>query len=296
MKNRAHVYGVVLVGGKGKRLAPLSNDARPKAFLSVTRDRKTMFAKTLQRISKVVPKNDIIVVANRAHESLVKKDLPGVKKDNILLEPCSRNTAPAITLAASALAAKDEDAIMVVLPTDQYIADQDRYIDTLKRGIGFVRKNADAIVVVGVKPTSPSVELGYVRVQGAGSRGQDALKVEKFTEKPALAAAKRYLDSGKYLWNTGAFIFRADAFLEEVKKFAPKIYRNLKDNKNFEKKYAKLADISVDYAIMERSRNVYCVKGKFDWCDMGSFGNLEKILRRELRIFITKDGRIIKII
>lgn len=286
---RDHIYTVVLVGGKGKRLRPLSSDARPKAFISVTEDRKTMFRKTLDRMKKFVPENKILVVANKAHERLVKKDFPQIKRGNLLLEPVSRNTAPAITLAASVLSKRDEDAVMVIVATDQYIADEGKYIDSIKNGIDFVKSNEKTLVMMGIEPRTPSVELGYVKVQKPEFKGQKIYKVEKFTEKPDLETAKKYVKSGRYLWNAGAFIFKADTFLSVVKKLAPKIYNGLKN-------YTKLPDISIDYAIMEKARNIYCIKGQFRWCDMGSFENLADVLRRESRKFITDNGKIIKII
>ena len=286
---RVQIYVVVLVGGKGKRLRPLSSDARPKAFLSVTCDRKTMFRKTLDRARKLVHENNILVVANKDHRSLVKSDFLKIKKENMLLEPVSRNTAPAITLAANELQRRHDDAVMVVLPTDQYIADEKKYLDSVKNGIGFAKTN-EALVVLGVKPGAPSTQFGYVRVKGPVARVQGILKVEKFTEKPDLKTAKRYLKSGKYLWNTGAFIFKVSAFLRAVKKFAPVMYNNIKN-------YTRVPDISIDYAIMEKAPNIFCASGKYRWQDMGSFESLAKILRRESRQFIV-DGeeRITKII
>ncbi len=136
MKNK--VYAVILVGGRGKRLRPLSSDSKPKAFLSVTKDRKTMFRKTVERLVKIVPRENILVVANRMHADLVRRDFP-VSGENLLLEPVSRNTAPAIIYAASVLKKRGGDAVMVIIPTDQYIINDDKYnAEKLKKNKSFV--------------------------------------------------------------------------------------------------------------------------------------------------------------
>ena len=214
-------YAVILIGGKGKRLRPLSTDSKPKAFLSISKDRKTMFRKTVERAGKILPFNNILVVGNKAHSRLAKKDFPEIRKENLLLEPISRNTAPAITLAAMSLEERTKDAVMVMLPTDQYIADEWQYLASIKNGIDFA-KNHDKVVVMAVKPRHPATEFGYLRVKpacrqagdqaclpaGRGPMGKCIFKVEEFVEKPDLKTAKKYLKSGDYLWNTGAFIFK----------------------------------------------------------------------------------------
>ena len=291
------IYAVVLVGGKGRRLKPLSSASTPKAFLSVTKDRKTMFRRTLDRIRELVPEKDIIVVANRAHAKLVKRDFPHIGKNNLLLEPASRNTAPAITLAASVIEARDEDAVMAVFPTDQYITDEDNFIEPIRRGIEFVKKDPSAIIVLGVKPRYPSVHFGYIRVRepGARSQGGGIAKVQKFVEKPDRKAAEKYLESGDYLWNTGVFIFKADAALKLVKKFAAKVYAAIVGASGIGAAYKKVPDISIDYAVMEKHRNIYCVKADYEWHDLGGFESLIKILTRESREFELKGGKVVNI-
>lgn len=290
------VYAVVLVGGKGKRLRPLSTDAKPKAFLSVTRDKKTMFRKTLDRLVGILPKSDIVVVANKDHAKLVLKDFPSIDKRNLILEPVSRNTAPAIALAAATLEKRSKGAIMAVLPTDQYIINEALYIDAIKSAIGFVQSNKDALVVLGIKPEFPSTHLGYMRVEGRGSRVRGVIKVEQFTEKPDLKKAQSYVKSGKYFWNAGAFVFKASAILKALKAFAPEIYTPMKDLKKVVREYGALPDISIDYAVMEKAGNIYCVRGNYDWCDLGSFKCLQKILKQESRKFILQEEKIVKII
>lgn len=295
--NTNDVYAVILIGGQGKRLRPLSTAARPKAFLSVTKDRKTMFQSTVLRACRIVPLKHILVVANKSHRGDVKKNAPGLARGNILLEPASRNTAPAIALAAGRLHRRRGDCIIVTLPTDQYIVREDGYLSAVKKGIDFVRRHGDAIVIFGQKPGYPATGFGYIRVKGQGRRGKagEILKVISFTEKPGLSTAKRYLKSGRYLWNLSTFIFKSAAMLRAFKKFAPEIYNGLHGGMT-SGSYSKLPDISIDRAIIEKASDVYCVRGDYGWQDMGSFGALREILRREGRKFTETDGKITKII
>lgn len=294
------VYTVIMIGGKGKRLRPLSTNARPKAFLSVTKDRKTMFQRTIRRALRITPSlSRIVVVANRAHLANVKRDVRGLDRKNLLLEPISRNTAPAIALASRFLKEHAGDPIVVVLPADQYILDVEKYASAVKRGVDFIRCHGDTIVILGHKPSYPSPEFGYIRVKGHGSRvkGNKIVKVERFVEKPDLAAAKKYVKSGKYLWNTGAFIFRVTAILRALKRHAPDVYYGLPaHDKGLSKAYQRIPDIAIDRAVIEKADNVYCVAGDYRWQDMGSFDALRTILRREGRRFIEVNGKIVKIL
>ena len=291
------VYAVILVGGKGKRLRPLSTGKRPKAFLSITRDRKTMFKRTLERIRKIILPSHIIVVANVAHSHLVKRDLPRIGK-NLLLEPVSRNTAPAITFAALTLKKRLGNAVMFVVQADQYIKDERPYLDSIKIGIDFVFCNNDALVVFGLKPAFPATEYGYIQLQVPSSkpRARHIYKVRRFLEKPDLNKARKFLKDGSYLWNTGAFVFTAETIFSAMKRFVPEIISGFADLNSVSRGYKKLPDISIDYAVMEKADNIHCVKGSYQWQDVGSFKSLKEVLRRESRAFIEHSGKITKII
>ncbi|MBI4974729.1 MAG: mannose-1-phosphate guanylyltransferase [Candidatus Omnitrophica bacterium] len=296
--NTNPTYALILVGGKGKRLRPLSTDSRPKAFLSITKDRKTMFRKTVDRLKSILPSDNILVAANRRHAKLVRRDFPEIANGNMLLEPVSRNTAPAITLAAFILKKRSRDALMAVLPTDQYIRDVDRYLGVLKRGIDFVRDNREALLVLGVRPTFPSTQFGYVKLKAKSSqlKAERIYEVEKFVEKPGLETAKRYLKDGRYLWNAGAFIFAAASILTAVEKYAPRIFNGLKDLNRIDENYKGLPDISIDYAVMEKADNIYCVRGSYRWQDMGGFDSLKSVLMKEGRKFVARNGKVVKIL
>ncbi len=290
-KFREGVYAVILAGGRGKRLRPLSTDLRPKAFLSVTGDRETMFRNTIDRISGMISPEHIMVVANKAHARLVKKDLPAVSLKNLILEPVPRNTAPATALAAHILQARGADVIIALLPADHYIPDRGKYLKCLKKGIDFVKKYGETIVVIGLKPRYAATQFGYIKTaKSAGIK-----KAASFTEKPDLKTAGRYVAGGLYLWNTGIVIARVSTILESFKKYEPRIFRALKGI-DVMKSYAKMPDISVDHAILEKAKNIYCVEGAYEWNDMGTFDELKKALKRESRRFVEKDEKVIKIV
>ena len=297
MHKAKKVCAVILVGGKGKRLRPLSTDAKPKAFLSVTKDRKTMFKVTLNRIKRIIPSGNVLVSANKAHGRLIKRDFPGIRKANLILEPVSRNTAPAITLAAVTLKKRFKDAVMVVLPADQYIPDEKKYLATIKNAVTFAAKN-DCLVILGLKPTFPSTGFGYIKIKNRKTKHKNIYRVDKFTEKPDLKTAKRFLKDGSYLWNAGAFVFRISSILGAMAVSAPQI---LKGVKRFNKLkttriYENLPGVSIDYAVMEKADNIFCVKGRYRWQDIGSFNALKEVLRRESRKFILKNGKVTHIL
>jgi mannose-1-phosphate guanylyltransferase len=295
VRSTNNIYAVILVGGIGKRLQPLSKPSMPKPFLSVTKDRKTIFAKTIARIRRVLPIENIIVVANERQARLIRKSSPKILKGNLLLEKASKNTAPAIALASLELRKRSGDAVVVVLPADHYIGNENMYLNTLKKGIDFVESNPQALVTIGIEPSFPATGYGYIRVKARGRKG-NVYQVERFVEKPDTETAQKFIEDGSYLWNTGTFIFKAVTFLGAVRRLAKGIYGPLKDMRKIEEKYDRLPDISVDYAIMEKAYEIYCVKGSYRWEDVGSFDSLKKVLKAEGRRFLERDGKVTKII
>lgn len=292
-----HIYVLVLVGGKGKRLRPLSTQRRPKAFLSITKDGKTMFRLTIERICKIFPSQNILVSANKQHRRLVILDFPELKEENLILEPVSRNTAPAIGLCALKLKQRWSDAIMIVIPSDQYIINNKAYYLTLKKAIQFIKKT-NCVLCLGLTPYYPATGFGYMKLKKRLQGYRDIYEIEKFVEKPDIETAKKFMMDKRYLWNGGMFVFPANLILNLMRRHVPDIYTGIKKyvSGGSQEAYYSLPDISIDYAIMERIKKIYCIKGHFRWYDIGSFENLKRILLKESRNFIEKNGKIVKIL
>ncbi len=272
-----------MAGGRGERFWPKSRNDRPKQFLSLTSDGETMIQKTVKRLSPLVETEDIFIVTNAAYTELVKEQLPDVPAENILAEPCARNTAPCIAFAAAVIGKKYDDAIMLVLPSDHLIGYENIYIKTLKKAVS-VAENGKNLVTIGITPTYPETGYGYINF---GKECGDAYEVEKFVEKPDLPTAKKYLSSGKYLWNSGMFVWKISSIMADLKEFMPGIYEGaLRIGESFGsddfeeilvKEFAAFTSESIDFGIMEKASDIYTIPGSFGWDDVGSWLAVERI-------------------
>ena len=215
---------VIMAGGRGERFWPKSRNSRPNQFLSLTKDGETMIQKTVKRLLPLVDAEDIFIVTNSAYIGLVHEQLPNIPKENILAEPCARNTAPCIAFAAAVIGKKYDDAIMLVLPSDHLIGYEELYASTLKKAIK-VSLSGINLVTIGITPDYPETGYGYINFSSETAEGMhDAYKVARFVEKPDLATAKEYLASGKYLWNSGMFVWKVSSIMHNLKTFMPEIY------------------------------------------------------------------------
>ena len=281
---------VIMAGGKGERFWPKSRSNYPKQFLSLTSDGKTMIQLTAERLLPLVSYEDMVIVTNKSYVKLVKEQLPDIPEDNILAEPVAKNTAPAIGLAAALIQQKYDDAVMIVLPSDHIIKQNQMFIDTLKTAVN-VAEEGENLVTIGITPTYPETGYGYINYGKANysEKHSNVYEVQRFVEKPSIEKAKEYLESGNYIWNSGMFVWKASTIIEKFKQLLPETYRGLIDIKNSMGKsdfgdvlydnFSKFKSESIDYGVMERSDNIYTLPGTFGWDDVGSWLALERITK-----------------
>ena len=216
---------LIMAGGKGERFWPKSRVNMPKQFLSLTDDGKTMIQLTVERISPLVDIKDVYIATNKNYRELVKQQLPGIPEENILCEPVGRNTAPCVGLGAVHVASKYDDAVMIVLPSDHLIKNNEVFADTFKEAVQIAEEGAN-LVTVGITPNYPETGYGYIKYN-QDDKKNNAYSVEKFVEKPDLETAKSYLADGTYLWNSGMFVWKVSTILDCFKKFMPDTYEGL---------------------------------------------------------------------
>ena len=277
------MYGIILAGGSGSRLWPLSRELYPKQLLNLNSD-KSLLQSTFERLEGFMPKENIVSITNTKHTSNVRMQLSELSsKVNLLSEPVSKNTAPAIALAVKFIMQKsNSDPVIIVVPSDHLIENQDKFLSTVKKG----EKLAEAgyIVTFGIKPDYPETGYGYINTSDELQYG---FKVKEFVEKPDLETAKQYLKAGTYYWNSGIFMFKASTLIQEIEKLAPEI-ANISNEIDFTKsdeipfiKFDKMPNISIDYAVMEKSDRIALVKLESDWNDLGSWQSIYDVSQKD---------------
>jgi len=276
----AHAYAVVMAGGSGTRFWPLSRRRHPKQLLNLF-GKETLLEQTVGRLTGLISPERIYVFTNELIWRDVCRCLPQIPRAQIVAEPASRNTAPTLGVAAHEILRRDPEGLMVILPADQVIVKLAAYRRVLRAACATASVEGRS-VVIGLRPTRPETGFGYVRLGARAARvgGQDIFSVEKFTEKPPLAVARRYVASGRYLWNGGMFIWRASTLLANFHRAQPQMARQLdqiaaaggiRSRKTFQRIFPQLEKISIDYAIMERSSEIYAVPADIGWNDVGSW-------------------------
>ena len=277
------ITAVIMAGGRGERFWPKSRNNCPKQFLSLTADKETMIQKTVKRLDKIVEPEDVFVVTNSAYREIVETQLPQIPKENILSEPCARNTAPCIAYAAAVIKKKYDDAVMLVLPSDHLIGYVNIYHRALRKAIAAAEEGQN-LVTIGITPTYPETGYGYINF---GEEKGDAFEVERFVEKPDLATAKKYLASGNYLWNSGMFVWKVSSIMANIQKFMPEVYDGASrigesfGADDFEevliREFEAFPSESIDFGIMEKAEHIYTIPGSFGWDDVGSWLAVERI-------------------
>jgi phosphoglucomutase len=277
------MYAVILAGGSGTRLWPLSRTQFPKQFIDFTDNGRSLFQETIARVKSIIPENRIIIVANSEQENNIKHQLDqmGLKEVVLLKETRACNTAPAIGLAAwylAGIAAKDKDAIMAVLPSDHVIAPGEDFAKLINRGCQAAA--AYGLVTFGIKPDYPETGYGYI-LSGQQLDGQ-AFKVEKFMEKPELALAEKYIRDKRYLWNSGMFVFKVRELMAQYRRYLPSLADGLdkidyKDFSNLEHVYNSFDSVSIDYGLLEKTADTTVIPTGITWSDVGSWDAVYKI-------------------
>ena len=282
---------LIMAGGKGTRFWPLSTEEKPKQFLNLIGE-ETMIQMTVNRIKPIIPIERIFVCTGEMYVDLVKEQLPELPKRNIIVEPEGRNTAPCIALSAMVIDRYYKNSNMVVLPSDHLINDEEEFRNTLLAADSFIEEKDEAIVTLGMNPSRPEVGYGYIKYSDEVLKSNDfrVIKVDSFIEKPNLDTAKKYLREGNYLWNGGMFIWSINNVINQIKMYSPNTYNALINvmevsedklqeiiNNNYEKTEA----TSIDYAVLEKSKDVYVIPSNFEWDDVGSWEALDRYREKD---------------
>lgn len=293
---------LIMAGGRGERFWPKSRKNMPKQFLSLTGDGKTMIQLTVERILSLVEMEDIYIATNKDYKPLVLEQLPDIPKENILCEPVSRNTAPCIGLGAIHISRKYEDAVMIVLPSDHLIKYNSMFINTLKDASEIAQSNSN-LVTIGITPDYPETGYGYIKFNPGICEGR-AFQVDRFVEKPSLETAKEYLTTDEYLWNSGMFVWKVSSILNKMEQLMPITYRGLLSIRDsigtaeeeiiLNKEFHDFQSISIDYGIMEKSKDIFTLPGTFGWDDVGSWLAVERI-KKTNEFGNVVDGNVITI-
>jgi len=280
-------YGIIMAGGVGSRFWPESTPEMPKQFLDLLGTGKSFLQQTFERLNKRIPANQIYILTNERYRNLIKEQLPQIADSQIIAEPVMRNTAPAILYAAKKIHAQNPDALMLVAPSDHYIANEDKFIANVQTAFDETAQ-ADKLMTLGIVPHSPNTGYGYIQYDK--NDANPIKKVLQFTEKPDLATAQQFLAQGNYLWNAGIFVWSTRSILDAFKKFLPEMHEkmsvgddlyNTSLEKDFIRKtFPQLQNISIDYGILEKADNVYVLPAEFVWNDLGAWNAIYEQLKQ----------------
>lgn len=277
------MFGIILAGGSGSRLWPLSRELYPKQLLNINSD-KSLLQSTFERLANFMPTENIISITNTKHTSDVRRQLEDISKEvTVLSEPLAKNTAPAIALATKFIQKGGIDPVILVVPSDHLIKNDKKFVETVKKGEKLAEEGY--IVTFGIEPDYPETGYGYINIHN--ERILEGYKVKEFVEKPDSKTAQKYVDAKTYFWNSGIFMFKASTMIEEIKKLAPEIYTIMQEfdfsssDKIEYNLFDKMPSISIDYAIMEKSEKIALLKLESDWNDLGSWQSIYDISQKD---------------
>lgn len=296
--DNSHRYCVIMCGGIGSRFWPYSRTERPKQFIDFFGTGRSLLQMTYDRLLPLVPKENVVVVTNERYAPLVREQLPELAEDNLLLEPARRNTAPCIAWASYHILAKDPEAVMVVAPSDHLITREREFERALEKGFDFVGAN-NALLTLGIKPTRPETGYGYIQIGEPDKNHPDILRVKTFTEKPDRELARVFVDSGEFFWNSGIFLWRADTLIKALHAYAPEIatifdrgsacFGTGEERRFINDNFASAPAISIDYAVMEKSSEVFVQCVDLGWNDLGTWSALYDISPKNSQRNVTQN-------
>lgn len=288
---------LIMAGGRGTRFWPLSTEEKPKQFLNLLGN-DTMLQMTVNRIKPIIPIERIFVCTIKRYENIVKEQLPELSHKNIIIEPEGRNTAPAITLSAFIIEKYFKDSSMIVLPADHLIKEEEKFRRMILKADSFIEENPESIITLGITPDRPETGYGYIKCNmKCDLKELNVLKVDSFVEKPDKKSAQKYLSDGRYLWNSGMFIWKSSKILNEIKKYSFNTYNALSEIENVDeeemqvlvdRKYGETEAISIDYAVLEKSEDIFVIYGEIGWDDIGTWKAIERYKDKD------KDDNIIQ--
>lgn len=291
------MFAVIMAGGVGTRFWPRSRKEKPKQFLSIL-DSKTMIQSTVKRLSPLIKKEKIFYILNPQQKPQLIEQIPDVPEENIILEPCGKNTAPCIGLVALHLKQINPEATMVVLPSDHIVTDKKTFHKVLNIGKNIVEET-NGLVTIGITPDRPATGFGYIQQSEKVSEfnGISVFRVKTFAEKPNKETAQLFLKSGDFVWNSGMFLWKVSTILEEIKIHIPELFVGLeklekhigKSNyqQHLNKFYKQIRSVSIDYGVMEHAQNVYVIRCNIGWNDIGSWEEIYKLTPKD------KNGNVI---
>ncbi|UZD22498.1 mannose-1-phosphate guanylyltransferase [Algoriphagus halophytocola] len=281
-------YIVILAGGVGSRFWPYSRRKKPKQFLDILGTGRTLLQMTYDRYREMADPEQFVVVTYKKYQNLVKKQLPELKDEQVLVEPMRKNTAVCMAYACFHIHSKDPDSTLVVTPSDHLILQESKYIKTIQRAVS-VAEREGKLLTIGVKPTRAETNYGYI--QYLEKPKAHAFKVKTFTEKPNAKLAKTFLESGDFAWNSGMFVWKSKTLIRELHEHLPDLAEIFEEGKGVygtageeafvRRAYSQVKNISFDIGIMEKTNEMYILLGEFGWSDLGSWANLHELKEKD---------------
>ncbi len=302
MDKKEHRYCVIMCGGIGSRFWPYSRARLPKQFIDFLGTGRTLLQMSYDRISSLVPPQNIVIMTNERYTDEVSRQLPELAADQILFEPARRNTAPCIAWAAWHIAARDPEASIIVTPSDHVITREDDFNRSILNGFDFVERN-DALLTLGITPTRPETGYGYIQV--GEPVGGEVCKVKTFTEKPNLELAKVFLATGEFFWNSGIFLWGVETIRRAIRTYVPDIaqvfdsaapgtYTSPEAERAFiDAVYPGCVSISIDFSVMEKADNVYVETVHFGWNDLGTWSALYDLSPKNSDTNVTQNCNVL---